>query len=125
MSLEDNPDYETVEYHLIYAELIKAARHRGTVTYQQLALVVGLPVTGNYMGKRLGELLGTISENEVKQGRPMLSALAVNTSEKPGPGFMPWAEQLGLLNKGDDPTAFWKEQCNACYQTWKQHYSKK
>ena len=28
--MDTYPDYETVEYHLIYAELIHAARHRGT-----------------------------------------------------------------------------------------------
>lgn len=123
--MESNPDYETVEYHLIYAELIHAARHRGTVTYQELAHVVGLPLTGNYMGKRIGDLLGEVSQNEVTHKRPMLSALAINTSGKPGPGFIPWAEKLGLIKEGDDPTAFWKKQCDACYKTWKQQFPKK
>jgi hypothetical protein len=77
------------------------------------------------MGKRIGELLGVISQNEVTRNRPMLSALAINTSGKPGSGFIPWAEQLGLFKEGDDPTAFWQKQCDACYQTWKQQFPKK
>ena len=34
----------TKAYLLIYAELITAARYRGTVTYQELAELVGLPL---------------------------------------------------------------------------------
>ncbi len=123
--MENNPDYESVEYHLIYAELIRAARHRGTVTYQELAHVVGLPLSGNYMSKRIGELLGTVAQNEVSHHRPMLSALVVNTAGKPGTGFIPWAEKLGLFHEGDNPEAFWQDQCQACYQTWKQQFTRK
>ena len=123
--MENTSDYETVEYHLVYYALINAARTRGTVTYQELALLVGLPLSGNYMGKRIGELLGVVSQNEVQHQRPMLSALAVNTSGKPGTGFLPWAEKLGLIKAGDDPDSFWNKECEACYQTWKQQFPKK
>lgn len=123
--MENYPDYETVEYHLIYSELIHAARHRGTVTYQELAHVVGLPLTGNYMGKRIGDLLGAVSQNEVNQNRPMLSAVAVKASGEAGPGFFSLAEQFGMFKAGDDPIAFWEKQRNACYQIWKQQFPKK
>ncbi|NLF78030.1 MAG: hypothetical protein GX573_20245 [Chloroflexi bacterium] len=120
------PDYETVEYHLLYSELIKAARHRGTVTYQELALVVGLPTTGNYMGKRLGEILGAISQNEHFENRPLLSAVGVTTNGRPGGGFYRLAHELGLIDS-DDPERhheFWEDQVRACYQTWQQRFSK-
>lgn len=120
------PDYETVEYHLLYSELIKAARHRGTVTYQELALVVGLPLTGNYMGKRLGEILGAIFQNEYLQNRPLLSAVAVTTNGRPGGGFFRLAYELGLIDS-DDPErhhAFWEDQVMQCYETWQQRFSK-
>lgn len=125
LTREDFPDYEKVEYHLVYSELIRAARHRGTVTYQELAHVVGLPISGNYMGKRIGDILGAVSWNEVQQNRPMLSALAVNTSGVPGSGFIPWAERLGRLKAGDNETAFWENECKACYQKWQQQFPKK
>jgi hypothetical protein len=80
--MENYPDYETVDYHLVYGELIRAARNRGTVTYQELTQVVGLPLSGNWMGKRLGDILGTVLHNEVNQRRPMLSALAIKTMGK-------------------------------------------
>lgn len=37
----------TKGYFLIYAELIRAARYRGTVTYQELADLIGLPLHGS------------------------------------------------------------------------------
>jgi len=38
--MQNYPDYETIEYHWVYSELIAAARRRGTVTYQELAHIV-------------------------------------------------------------------------------------
>lgn len=77
----------TVEYHLAFSKLISAARCRGTVTYQEIVKVVGLPLKGAYMGSETGQLLGEISEDEFHAGRPMLSAIGVNVGGKPGPGF--------------------------------------
>jgi hypothetical protein len=127
MSNSDHfPDYETVEYHLIYSALINAARYRGTVTYQELAHMVGLPLVGNYMGRRIGNILGAVSQNEVQHQRPMLSALAATTNGIPGGGFFTYAKDLELL-KSDHPTdqgAFWKDQKRQCYETWQQKFHK-
>ncbi len=74
------------------------------------------------MSKRTGNLLGTVSQNEVNQHRPMLSALAVTVAGKPGEGFFSFARQLGLL-KSEDPqqeTAFWEELKKQIYEIWKQ-----
>lgn len=119
-------EYETLEYHLVYSELIRAARHRGTVTYQELAHVVGLPIRGSYMGKRIGEILGAISQNEVIQGRPMLSAVAVNVHGEAGPGFYGLGRDFGLLEGEDSEQerAFWLDQKQQCYDLWKQKFDK-
>lgn len=119
-------DYETIEYHLVYSELIHAARHRGTVTYQELAHVVGLPVRGNYMSNRIGAILGAVSENEVHQNRPMLSAIAVTVEGKPGGGFFNFARELGLLESGnpDEEQAFWTKQKREIYKIWQQTFPK-
>ena len=124
--MDNYPDYETVEYHLIYTELIRAARHRGTVTYQELAHVVGLPLTGNYMGKRIGNLLGAVSQNEVNLNRPMLSAVAVTANGYAGGGFFTLARETGMLNSDnpEDEQAFWEKQRNECYGIWKQQFQK-
>src|SRR5258706_7978358 len=94
----DNKYRGTKDYFLIYAELIRAARYRGTVTYQELADLIALPLQGNYMGAELGGYLGAISEDEVKlYGRPMLSAIAVTLNGRPGGGFYAYAKDLGKL----------------------------
>ena len=60
------------EFLLVYSALISAARLRGTVTYQEVAKIMGLPLRGSHMGKEVGHLLGEISEREHLNGRPML-----------------------------------------------------
>jgi hypothetical protein len=126
LTKEDFPDYETVEYHLVYSELIAAARKRGTVTYQELAHVVGLPLSGSHMGKRIGQLLGAVSWNEVQQGRPMLSAIAVNVRGDAGDGFFELAQNyFNLMRVDEDKQAFWESQRDKCYQIWKQQFPKK
>jgi len=108
----------TKEYALIYSELIAAAKYRGTITYQEIAKVIGLPLKGNFMGGQVGLLLGEISEDELANGRPMLSAIAIGVSGKPGPGFYDWARKLGRL-ASEDEFSFWEEECKAVYDTWK------
>jgi hypothetical protein len=108
-------------YHLVFHELLTAARYRGLITYQEIAQLMGLPMTGNYMGHEVGFVLGEISEDEVAHGRPMLSALAVGVSGEPGDGFYTWAEDLGRL-KDDSKKAhkqFWDQERQAVYDTWK------
>ena len=109
------------DYLLVYGELIVAARHRGTVIYQEIAEIMGLPLTGSYMGAEVGWVLGEISEDEHRQGRPMLSAIAVGSSGLPGSGFYGLARELGKLeddtNEGE--RHFWVEEKAAVYDTWK------
>ncbi len=123
--MEGFPDYETVEYHVIYGALIDAARYQGTVTYQNLATLVGLPTVGSHMANRLGYLLGAISANEINQGRPMLSAVAVNAQGRVSDGFFVLARQLGLLSDSatrDEELKFLSEHRNVSYDIWKQTY---
>ncbi|MEW6241039.1 MAG: hypothetical protein AB1564_09565 [Chloroflexota bacterium] len=119
MSLAKTLYRGTKEYALIQAELIMAAKYRGTITYQEIAKIIGLPLEGNYMGAQIGHLLGEISEDEVEKGRPMLSAVAINTQGTPGPGFFDWARQLGRLGDNMDEKAFWQAERKAVYETWK------
>ena len=109
------------EYYLIYSELISAAKYRGTITYQEIAKVMGLPMRGSYMGSQIGHLLGEISENEVNSGRPMLSAIAVNVQGEPGSGFYSLARALGKLDKDSEGVdkEFWESELQAVYETWR------
>ena len=108
----------TKEFGLIYTELITAAKYRGTVTYQEIAQIMGLPLSGNHMSKQVGWILGEISAYELENGRPMLSAIAVGVNGKPGQGYFEWARKLGRLTTVDE-WAFWESECQAVYNTWK------
>ena len=121
MKIVKNRYRGTREYSLVHHELTTAAKYRGTVTYQEIAKVKGLPPKGSFMGKEIGHLLGEISEDEVQNNRPMLSAVAVNTKGQPGPGFFKLATDLGKLTKqyGGNQEAFWERERNLAYKTWK------
>ncbi len=112
----------TKEYFITYSIMINVAQHHGFATYQEIAQAIGLPLKGNYMGNVLGEILGLISKNEIEQGRPMMSAIVIGVTSKPGKGFYDWARDLGLLKEGDDRNAFWQKECEKIYKTWKITY---
>lgn len=107
-------------YLLAYCELITAARYKGVTTYQKLATIMGLPDQGNLMGFEVGRLLGEIVDEEVKAGRPMLSAVVVNTRGKASEGFFSLARELGLFSgsTNEEKSAFLEKQKQAAYRAW-------
>lgn len=114
----------TVVYHLVYSELIQAARFRGLTTYQAIAQIMGLPLQGSHMGREIGQMLVEIVENELREGRPMLSAVAVGVSGTPGPGFTGLARTLGKLTSEDkaEDMAFWEKEREAVYKAWAREF---
>lgn len=114
----------SVQYHLVYCELIRAARYRGFTTYQAKAQIMRLPLKGSHMGKEVGQMLGEISEDETTRGRPMLSAVAVSVSGSPGPGFYSLARQFGRLSEEGkaEQEKFWKDEVSAVYKAWSREF---
>jgi len=120
MTTTANSKYRgTTKYIHVLAELVRAAQYRGTTTYQDVAVIMGLPQRGAHMGAETGHVLGEISTDEVRAGRPMLSAVAVNINGKVGPGFFVLAKALGRMGAGEDETEFWKRELEAVYHTWR------
>jgi hypothetical protein len=109
----------TTKYFHVLAELVRAAQYRGVTTYQDIAVIMGLPLSGSHMGKEVGWILGEIAEDEVAAGRSMLSAVAVGVNGKPGPGFFALARELGRLQRSGDEAAFWRAELDASYIAWK------
>lgn len=110
----------TTNYHLVYGELIAAARYGGLTNYTRVAKIGGLPVSGNAMGQQVGEVLGLIVRNELDEGRPMLSAVCVNSRGKPSEGFFELARTLKKF-KGEsraEQDAFWRSELAAVYEAW-------
>jgi len=119
MTIVNNKYRGTPQYFRVMSELVRAAEHRGVTTYQDLAVIMGLPQSGSHMGKETGQILGEIAEDEVLAGRPMLSALAVGVGGKPGPGFFSLARDLGRLTPEADEQAFWQSEKEAGYESWR------
>jgi hypothetical protein len=113
---------DTSEYYIAYSIMINAAQHQGLATYQEIAQACGLPTSGSYMGGEIGDLIGDVSRNEISLGRPMLSAVVVGVSGKPGPGFQTWAKELGAMQEDEDWEEFWRSECQKIYDTWKPTY---
>ncbi|RMF72362.1 MAG: hypothetical protein D6738_11410 [Acidobacteria bacterium] len=111
-------------YHRVMRELVLAAEYRGLTTYQDIAVIMGLPQQGSHMGRETGHLLGEISEDEVLAGRPMLSAVAVGASGKPGAGFFEFARKLGRLEPGMDELEYWERERQAVYEVWRRPLAK-
>lgn len=115
----------STKYMQVCAELIQAAQYRGVTTYQAIAQIMGLHLTGSYMGSETGRILGEISEDELALGRPMLSAVAVSASGLPGKGFFGLAEGLGKLPVGateEEKQRFWEEEREAVYKAWQREF---
>jgi hypothetical protein len=113
----------TTIYAHVLAELLRAAQYRGLTTYQDIAVIMGLPTTGSKLGKEAGHCVGEISEDEVRAGRPMLSSLVVKSTKgkpsKPGPGFYSFARQLGRMKPEEDEDEFWERERDAVYDAWR------
>ena len=112
----------TKEYFIAYSIMINAAQHHGLCTYQEIAQAIGISTAGSYMGKVIGDIIGLVSQNEIGQGRPMLSSIVVGVSGKPGDGYYEWAKELGLLTDDMDKEAFWMGQREQIYEEWKISY---
>ena len=114
----------TTKHFHVLAELVRTAQYRGVTTYQDIAVIMGLPQSGNHMASEVGRVLGEISEDEVEAGRPMLSSVAVGVKGKPGPGFFRFASQLRRFSAGDDEDEFWEQERAETYDAWKRPLSK-
>jgi hypothetical protein len=108
----------TIKYARVLAELVRAAEYRGVTTYQDIAVIMGIRLKGLHMAAEIGHILGEVSEDEVRAGRPMLSAVVVNVQGKAGPGFFALAKELKRMAPGEDEGDFWNRELEAAYKAW-------
>jgi hypothetical protein len=102
----------------VYAKLIKVAHAKSSITYGEIAKIMGLRVRGNSMSREVGQILGEISEFEHREGRPMLSAVVIREDlDKPGNGFFKLAKDLKGITISDEIT-FWKAELEEVYKGW-------
>ena len=89
------------------------------VYYSEIAPLANLDMANPPDRTEIGRLLGEISTAEHKQGKPLLSAVAIShDGNKPGDGFFTLARELGL-HRGSDDDAFWTAELERVYRYWK------
>lgn len=73
------------------------------------------------MGNEVAQILYEIADEEFSNNRPLLSAIAVGVSGKPGAGFYALGrETKKFFGSGkEEEEKFWKKECQAVYETWK------
>lgn len=88
-------------------KLEEAARSQTTIHYGDIAPILKLDMENPGDRSRIGDLLGQISEDEHKAGRPLLSVVVTRKEDqRPGPGFFDLAKRLGLMSTLDKDTFF-------------------
>ncbi len=109
-------------YMRVYALLISAAEERKTATYGDVAAIMGLPSSGQYMSRETGRMLAAITHREHVCERPMLSAVVVSSVDKrPGEGFYKLVRKYGRLETPatrDAEREFWKAELERVYEEW-------
>ena len=119
-----------------YCQLIKRAKEspydRITITYGELGSNIGLLPITDWFPLKMGWIVGACSQYEHQCGRPLLSALVVNSDTgQPGKGF--WGlpgipPQLRKVTKIEDATPvvidgerdkFWVEELKQIDKYWK------
>jgi hypothetical protein len=115
----------TWQYFRVFSEIVSAARYRGTVTYQELADLIGLQTQGNYMANEIGEILDEINTDEEKLTHPILSAIVVDVDGEVGKGFYNWAIKHNKFQDDggkEKRERFWKIETHRVYDVWKRKF---
>ncbi|MEW6217802.1 MAG: hypothetical protein AB1543_09010 [Candidatus Bipolaricaulota bacterium] len=109
------------QFLLVYAKLITAAQNGQLVYYEDVASLLGINQPGYHMAREVGQVLGEISEEECRMGRPMLSAIAVASRGFPGEGFFSLATRLGKFEgrTSQEERAFWQSERGLVYSEWR------
>ncbi len=96
----------TADQEKVRRKLIERAREEKTVTYGEVASWVGISSRAVGLG-----ILDPINEMEIREKKPMLSALVVyRDSGRPGSGFFGLAKQLGVQAHDLSDELFWHRE---------------
>ncbi len=108
----------------IYEHLKQVARNGETVAYSDIARLIGLDMENPGDRVRLSHILGEISTEECKNGRPLLSAVVTYLGEnEPGSGFFDMARDNGLYTGHTEMEnlAFFAQELKRVHEYWKNH----
>lgn len=121
-------DYLTKDDKLLIksmtSRLIELAKNKTPMGYQKFSdeFFLGWDMRDIEDRKKIGKLLGYISENEHKDRKPLLSVFIKHEDGLPGVGFFSMAEQLGrFIPKFMSKEDFVKRERQDAYNYWNKH----
>ena len=107
------------EQQIVGDHLREVAKACGLAYYGEVAALISLDLSGPGAVAALSKLLGEISMEEHRLGRPLLSAIVRSKgSDMPGEGFFGLARGLGRFD-GSDDLAFWTEEVRRVHDCWR------
>ena len=99
--------------------LIKAAKNRKVVYYAEVGRLSNFSMDNPSHRVELGRILGEISTEEHKSGRPLLSAVVVHKEDHlPGEGFFSLARELGKQQPDEDNDTFYANELKRVFDKW-------
>ena len=104
--------------------LIDLAKNQEPMGYQKFSdeFFLGWDMHDIEDRKKIGKLLGYISENEHAENKPLLSVFIKHEDGLPGAGFFTMAEELGrFIPKFMSKDDFVKRERQYAYNYWNQH----
>lgn len=106
----------------IHGRLVRLAQARRTVSFDEIAAMVGPDARGRLSPSRTMKALSEISTYEHSRGRPMLSVLVLHREgSSPGPEFFALARSLGRYS-GDDEASerkFVETEVESVWDQWR------
>jgi hypothetical protein len=107
-----------IDPHSIRVALIRAAKRRHTLTYQELSKSARVPY-GNFEEQMaLAKIASQIGREEFACGRPLLNILIVSHSTAlPSESFFKMAKELNL-GKSSSRTTFFREHLEKVFSFW-------
>lgn len=95
----------------VYDVLVTKAKAGKTVTYGEIAPMVGLDMALADDRNQMADILREIALHEHEAGHPLLTAVVVHAQDpcEPGPGFFKLAKELNLMQGSGQSAYFWAE----------------
>lgn len=106
----------------IYQKLKEIAKRQETISYSQFASDCDMPYTSVDERNQFHNLIGEISEFEVRHLRPMLSVLVHHKGDverTPGDGFFKLADKLGQRKPNETDKKMQYRIIKDCWKFWK------
>ena len=104
--------------------LIDLAKNKEHMRYQAFSdkFQLGYDMHDIEDRKKIGEILGEISEAEHSERKPLLSVFIQHEDGLPGPGFFKMAEELGrYIPTFMDKKQFVSREMSYAYNYWNKH----